>query len=199
MGDSSPITFSDIEITKNIDNKIMRDLRRYYVEGGTYFFTVVTSNRRGILCLPQSRDALKKAIIQVRKKYPFEILAWVLLPDHLHCIWTLPLDDCDFSLRWRLIKRNYSFLMKDVLSVSKSDSQKKKQESGFWQRRFWEHVIKDENDLAKHFDYVHFNPVKHGLVENLYDWKWSTYHRYLKMGYYNREQIVKDYKDIGHE
>jgi len=180
----------------------MHDLRRFYVEGGTYFFTVVTADRQGSLCLPESRDALRRAILHVREIYPFEIVAWVLLPDHLHCIWTLPEGDADYSNRWRLIKKNYSFIMKDLLPHQTSESKKKKRESGLWQRRFWEHGIRDENDLIRHFDYIHFNPVKHRLVSKLSDWEWSTYHRYLQTGYYNGENPISDYEsrgDVGHE
>ncbi len=178
----------------------MKDLRRLYIEGGTYFFTVVTNKRRKLLCKPESRLALRTAISDVRSRHPFDIIAWVLLPDHLHCIWTLPAGDADFSMRWSLIKRNVSYQLKDRFGT-RSDrtlKQLKNREAGFWQHRFWEHAIKDENDLIRHFDYVHFNPVKHGLVEMVEGWKWSTFHKYLRMGYYDTERMPGD-EDVAGE
>jgi putative transposase len=178
----------------------MIDLRRYYIEGGTYFFTVVANHRREILCEPDLRLALRHAIDHVRTRHPFEIVAWVLLPEHLHCIWTLPDGDADFSTRWRLLKKSVSFQMKTKLDTrsDRSPNEIKKQESGLWQHRFWEHAIRDETDLARHFDYIHFNPIKHGLVTHPADWKWSTYHRYVKMGIYNDKRLPMD-EDIDAE
>ena len=178
----------------------MKTLRRHYVEGGTYFFTVITNRRRKVLCDPECRQALRNAISHVRKKHPFEIVAWVLLPDHMHCIWTLPDDDFDFSTRWRLIKKSMSFQMKQRLDTrsDRSESQIKKGESGFWQHRFWEHCIRDENDLEQHFDYIHYNPVKHELVESPLEWEWSTYHKYLKLGFYHEYRNPINF-DVGAE
>jgi len=174
------------------------------VDGGTYFFTVVTHERKGFLCDSYSRECLGRAIKHTPKSYPFGIVAWVLLPDHLHCIWKLPEGDRDFSTRWRLIKKNYSYLVKSRLEADGDfrDSLTKKRELGIWQRRFWEHCIRNEGDLVRHFDYIHWNPVKHGLVERVSQWPWSTYHKYLRLRYYDGDEQVFDFEahgDIGHE
>jgi putative transposase len=160
--------------------------RRSLQPGGSYFFTVVTYQRRSILCDEPIRRALKKAIAKVRINRPFIIDAWILLPDHMHCIWTLPQDDTDFSSRWRLIKSDVSktcreqYHQQDLLSPSK----KKHREATLWQRRFLEHRIRNEDDFSSHVDYIHHNPVKHGLVNNAAAWPYSTIHRYLKNGQY---------------
>jgi len=182
----------------------MINLRRNYIEGGTYFFTVVTGNRAQFLTKSFSRKYLRQAFNRVRKNYPFNIVAMVLLPDHLHCILELPDKDSDFSTRWRLIKKHYSQMVKPHLQMTckLTDSKVKKQESGVWQRRFWEHAICDENDLQNHFDYIHFNPLKHGLVDKIENWQWSTYHKYLKMGYYDESTAAFDFDmhpDVGKE
>jgi putative transposase len=154
--------------------------------GGTFFFTVVTFKRRRFLTDPRSRVILREVISEVRQKYPFTIDAWVLLPDHIHTIWTLPEMDTDFSKRWGLIKRGFSnkarnFLHHDFIMT---DSKELHRECTIWQRRFWEHQIRDEEDLPRHLDYIHYNPVKHGLVANVADWPYSTFHRYVEQGLY---------------
>ncbi len=178
----------------------MKDLRRNYLEGGTFFFTVVTHLRQPVLCRTESRNALRTAILRVQQKHPFEVVAWVLLPDHLHCIWSLPIDDVDYSIRWNLIKRSVSYQLKDWLQSHRfrTKSQVKKKESGLWQHRFWEHTIRDEADLVQHFDYIHFNPVKHGLVETPELWNWSTFHKYQRLGYYDKSRQPADH-DVGCE
>ncbi len=172
----------------------MKDLSRLYVNGVTHFFTVVTDQRRPILCDAPLRSNLRNALQRVRMNYPFEIVAWVLLPDHLHTIWSLPKNDPDYSTRWRLVKGIVSHQMKSRLDLDRcrSQSQIRKGESGLWQHRFLEHTIRDENDFSRHFDYIHFNPIKHGLDENPDEWKWSTYHRYLKHGYYGEHRQLFD-------
>jgi putative transposase len=165
----------------------MSRYRRSSLAGGTYFFTVVTYRRQTILCDEMMRDALRSAIESVRVSRPFTIDAWVLLPDHLHCIWTLPEGDADFSTRWMMIKRKVSiacaaqYERPEWLTASKQ----KHRESTIWQRRFWEHQIRDDEDYAKHLDYLHYNPVKHGLVDHTKDWRYSSFHRYVKNGLYN--------------
>ena len=144
--------------------------RRLYHAGGTYFFTVVTHQRKPILIDETVRVALRQSILTVREKYPFEILAWVLLPDHMHTIWRLPENDVNFSERWRQIKRQSQYLLGNHVKL--------------WQNRFWEHLIRDELDFAQHFDYVHFNPVKHGYAAQVADWEFSTFHRCVKQGIY---------------
>ena len=153
--------------------------------GNTYFFTVVTQRRQDILCSEKSRDALRDAISKTTVSYPFEINAWVLLPNHLHCTWTLPHGDTNYSVRWGLIKRRFSASAKNWLNRSAlTASQTKHREVGIWQRRFWEHMIRDDRDYADHFDYIHYNPVKHGLVQSPKDWQYSTFHRAQANGVY---------------
>ncbi len=167
----------------------MPNYRRANAQGGTYFFTVVTFNRQPILCDEPVRKALRQAIQCTRKKLPFIIDGWCLLPDHLHCIWTLPHNDADFGARWGMIKRYVSKhcgsdpQYKQVLPSSKQ----KRGESALWQRRFWEHQIRDENDYEQHMAYIHFNPVKHGYAQAAVDWPYSTFHRYLQQGIYPRD------------
>lgn len=169
----------------------MSNYRRTQTAGGTYFFTVVSYRRQPVLCDDPVRTALREAIHKVRQSHPFTIDAWVLLPDHLHCIWTLPPGDADFSLRWSLIKNRVSrevgaqYRRAEWLSASK----RKHRESTIWQRRFWEHCIRDEKDLRHHVDYLHFNPVKHGLVARVADWPHSTFHRFARTGIYAAEWV----------
>ena len=153
--------------------------RRSLAAGGTCFFTVNLLDRRGTL-LVDDVDTLRKAVRHVRERHPFSIDAWVVLPDHLHAIWTLPEDDADFSGRWALIKSRFSRSIPkgEVISASREH----KGERGIWQRRFWEHRIRDERDLRAHVDYVHINPVKHGYVCRASDWPHSTIHRYIRDG-----------------
>lgn len=166
----------------------MSRYRRATTAGSSYFFTVVAYRRQPILCHETIRNALRNAIEAVRISRPFVIDAWVLLPDHLHCVWTLPESDADFSTRWAIIKRAVSLACKDsfyrddLLTASKL----KHRESTIWQRRFWEHQIRDENDFERHVDYIHFNPVKHGHVQHAVDWPYSTFHRYVREGLYKR-------------
>ena len=165
----------------------MADYRRWYVPGGTYFFTVVTHGRRPILCDELGRLCLHEAIEVVRRKWPFEIIAIVLLPGHLHTVWTLPRGDDQYSTRWRLIKENFTrrFLRAGGREVALSLSRNKQGERGIWQRRFWEHVVPDESDLQRCVDYTHWNPRKHGLVQRVRDWRWSSFHRFVELGEYD--------------
>lgn len=169
----------------------MSRYRRATTAGSSYFFTVVSYQRQPILCDDSIRDALRKAIEAVRASRPFTIEAWVLLPDHLHCIWTLPDGDADFSTRWMKIKRAVSlacgdeYRRDDLMSASKL----KHRESTIWQRRFWEHKIRDEEDFARHAEYIHFNPVKHGHVQRAMDWPYSTFHRYVREGLYVQDWV----------
>ena len=167
----------------------MPNYRRASMEGGTYFFTVVTYRRQTFMCHENVRLALRQGIDEARKDHPFTIDAWVLLPDHLHCIWSLPPGDADFSVRWAMIKR---FVSKQCGSVLRRDdwitnSKRSRKESTIWQRRFWEHQIRDERDYQAHVDYVHYNPVKHGQVKKVAEWPYSTFHRYVRKGIYSRD------------
>lgn len=123
------------------------------------------------------------------EKHPFKVEAICLLPDHLHCIWKLPPDDYDYPKRWRLIKAKFSrlYLKAGGEEGFRNDSRNMKKERAIWQRRYWEHTIKDEEDFARHFDYIHYNPVKHGYVKKAADWKWSSFHRYLRLGYFDED------------
>jgi putative transposase len=163
----------------------MREYRRHYRAGGSYFFTVVTHHRQKILLNEDIRTALRASVNEVRQTMPFKVEAWVLLPDHLHCIWTLPENDDNYSLRWLLIKRGVSKQCKSYFDEKKqSKSRKSRHESTLWQRRFWEHHIRDEEDFERCMNYVHLNPVKHGYVKRPVDWLYSTFHRCVKRGIY---------------
>jgi putative transposase len=164
---------------------IMSRYRRARI-GSTYFFTLVSFRRQPILCYPEIRSALRRALQDVRTVRPFEMDAWVPMPDHLHCIWTLPDGDVDYSTRWALIKNSVSrFARVAPLSAGAvSPSRIKHRDSAIWQRRFYEHAIRDEHDFERHVDHVHFNPVRHGHVESAAAWPFSTFHRYVRAGIY---------------
>ena len=159
----------------------MTDYRRNRVPGGTYFFTVNLYDRRSDLLVTHV-DILRESVRKIRTRTPFHIDAWVVLPNHMHCLWTLPEGDVDYSSRWQAIKMAFSRKM--PAGESRSASRHGKRERGIWQRRFWEHTIRDEQDYAVHIDYIHFNPVKHGLVANVADWPYSTFHRAVAEGWY---------------
>ncbi|MEM9926885.1 MAG: transposase [Cyanobacteria bacterium P01_D01_bin.50] len=176
----------------------MPEYRRFRITGGTYFFTLVTYNRHPWLCSEIARSTLRKAIERVRLKYPFEIDAFVLLPEHLHCIWTLPDGDDNYSIRWKWIKTFVTKRCEDKLGLKypMSESGKKRQESNLWQRRFWEHLIRDEEDFQAHCDYIHYNPVKHGLCNSPASWKFSSFHRFVKEGIYSEDWGVNEVPKI---
>jgi putative transposase len=155
----------------------MSNYRRLYIEGATYFFTLVTHERKPILCEEASITRLKQSFEYVKEKHPFTMLALVILPDHLHCIWQLPDSDHDFSKRWSLFKHYYSSGFPEVSSTQK-------REKMIWQRRFWEHCIQDEYDFENHMNYIYYNPVKHGYVEKVSDWRYSTFKKSVALGLY---------------
>jgi len=165
---------------------IMPNYLRAGFEGGYYFFTVVTFGRTAIFNTELARQCLEQAIRRTQKQHPFETIAFCLLPNHLHCVWKLPEGDADFSRRWSSIKGWFSreYLRSGGRGGHVSASRKRKAEVSVWQRRFWEHRIRDEKDLQRHVDYIHYNPLRHGLVAKVKDWPWSTYHRYVKEGFY---------------
>ena len=146
----------------------MSDYRRHYINGGTWFFTVNLQDRRSHL-LTSKIYHLRSAISEVNKVKPFHINAWVVLPEHMHCIWTLPENDADFSSRWREIKKHFT------RSLSAQH---------VWQPRFWEHTIRDARDYCQHVDYIYINPVKHGWAQQVKSWPFSTFHRDVKLGLY---------------
>ncbi|MEO0535877.1 MAG: transposase [Cyanobacteria bacterium P01_A01_bin.123] len=164
----------------------MPNYRRAYISGGTYFITQVTYQREPWLCTNIGRKALREAISTVRQKHPFIIEAFVLLPDHFHCLLTLPADNADISLRLKLIKTYVTRHYRQHLKIDRniSPSRKKRGERNLWQRRFWEHFIRDERDFAQHCDYIHINPVHHGLCETPQSWQFSSIHRFLDQNIY---------------
>ncbi|HEY2454989.1 MAG TPA: transposase [Scandinavium sp.] len=147
----------------------MSNYQRSYVKGGTWFFTVNLRNRHSDLLIEQIVH-LRNAIAQVKRRKPFHINGWVVLPEHMHCIWTLPEDDSDYSGRWRDIKKNFT---RDLRA------------SGIWQPHFWEHTIRDEKDYRRHMDYIYINPLKHGWATRVQDWPFSTFHRDVRDGLYS--------------
>lgn len=165
----------------------MRSYLRYNVAGGTYFFTLVTYDRRGFLTSPLARACLRNAFQSVRETRTFQIVAIVLLPDHLHCVWELPSGDSDYSTRWRRIKSLFTkcWLAGGRAEGERDDSRNKKAERAICQRRFYEHMVRDEEDLERCVDYIHWNPVKHGLVSRVRDYSWSSFHRFVKLGHYD--------------
>ena len=206
----------------------MPNYRRAAISGGTYFFTLVTSRRQKILCHDNFRTALRDAITTTREKMPFAIDAMVLMPDHLHAIWTLPENDHDYSARWSMIKRLVTQRLGGVVGahgapyVLPSDgvvgahgapygdgggdgfvgcavrtgishgprvsaSRIKRREGAIWQRRFWEHQVRDQAELNRCLDYLHWNPVKHGIVNKVSDWPYSTFHRFVREGVYAQD------------
>jgi len=175
----------------------MPNYRRSFVAGGTFFFTVVTFERRPILTSELARRLLRNAWKKVQQEHPFSVIAVCLLPDHFHCLISLPEDDWDYPLRWRAIKGIFSREYKKA----GGEIGIRNEELAIWQRRYWEHQIRDEADLKIHFDYLHYNPVKHGLVNRVMDWPWSSFHRYFQKGYYgaywgNKQEVHLGRDDI---
>lgn len=171
----------------------MSNYRRAKFCGGYYFFTIVTYERRKILTSELARKHLRHAFDKVRLKRYFKTIAICLLPEHLHCIWKLPEGDGDFSTRWSLIKRDFTmnYLRDGGDEFAQNKSRLKHRHRDVWQKRFWEHQIKDERDLQNHIDYIHYNPVKHGLVKDIGAWPWSTYHKYVESGHYGKVDLEK--------
>ena len=167
----------------------MSDYRRYFVPGGTYFFTLVTYDRQKILTTDIGRTLLRNAIEQVRITFPFSILATVLLPDHWHLVMQLPAGDNNFSSRIRRIKEEFTtfWQLKRMPECAVTESQSKRRERGIWQARFWEHCVRDEDDLTRCVDYIHWNPRKHELVSKVSDWPWSSFHRFVKAENYDED------------
>ena len=161
--------------------------RRAQTEGGTYFFTVVTDARRPFLCEPENISLLRTVFGEIKSKHPFTIDAIVILPDHVHCLWTLPTGDFDYSMRWRQIKSAFSRQCDSQYKGEMTRSRTKKKEQPIWQRRFWEHEIQNDLDFQNHVEYIHYNPVKHGFVEAPSDWEYSSFQRYVDRGVYPQD------------
>jgi len=152
--------------------------RRNCIQHGTYFFTATLRDRRSML-LVEHVEALREAVRHMLDQRPCTIDAIVVLPDHIHAIWTLPEDDADYAGRWRLLKSGFTHAMvKAGIGLSRNA----KGEYNLWQRRYWEHTIRDEEDFERHVDYIHFNPVRHGLVDRAIDWPHSSLHRFVRQG-----------------
>ena len=164
--------------------------RRSDVAGGTYFFTVNLAERQNTLLVDEI-NKLRNAMNKVKRQHPFKIDAMVVLPDHLHVMWTLPVNDNDFVTRWMLIKSGFSRQLPKSERINQS--RQAKGERGIWQRRYWEHLIRDEDDFEHHVNYIHYNPVKHGHVDHAVDWPYSTIHDFIAKGLLNR-----DWGHIGH-
>ncbi len=162
----------------------MPEYRRAWLKGGTFFFTVVTYRRRPTLETEVAIDLLMRCFQVVMTRLPFTIDAMVILPDHIHCIWTLPDNDLDFSIRWKQIKAMFTHNYPGDRRENISDSMRKKNERGIWQRRFWEHRIRDQEDFNRHCDYIHYNPVKHGLVDLPICWRHSSLRKLVEKGVY---------------
>ncbi|MCP3406790.1 transposase [Bradyrhizobium sp. CCGB01] len=159
----------------------MTAYRRNFVPGGCFFFTSIWRSGSYRL-LTDHVELLRAAFRETHQRHPFTIDAIVVLPDHLHTVWTLPEGDADFAMRWQLIKSTFSRRLARNERISQSRSARG--ERGIWQRRYWEHTIRDEVDFARHVDYVHINPVKHRLVDRVRDWAPSSFHRHVELGNY---------------
>jgi putative transposase len=157
----------------------MPNYRRAFVPGGCWFFTVNLLERRQTLLVDRI-ECLREAVARTRRRYPFHIDAAVVLPNHLHTVWTLPPDDSDFSTRWRLIKSHFAKALPKL--ERRSAVRRERGERGIWQRRFWEHLIRDEHDYTRHVEYCYINPVKHGIVPRVRDWPHSSFHRDVRRG-----------------
>ena len=157
--------------------------RRNRVAGGTYFFTVTLQDRNSRL-LVEHIDDLKSVLRVVKRQRPFRIDAMVVLPEHLHAVWTLPTEDVDYAGRWRVIKAQFT---RNMVRQGAEIRKNAKGEYDVWQRRYWEHTIRDETDFRHHVDYVHYNPVKHGWVKRVAQWPHSTFHRYVRGGIYPQD------------
>jgi len=162
--------------------------RRNFLPGGTFFFTVTLADRRSSV-LVEHIDLLRRAFRKTRRERPFSVDAVAVLPDHLHIVMTLPLDDADFPGRWKRIK---SLFTHHLVATGFDCKRNRRGEYALWQRRYWEHTIRNEPDFTRHIDYIHYNPVKHGLVPRVRDWRHSSFHRYVKLGV-----LTKDWGGFG--
>jgi len=161
---------------------------RVYIPGGIYFFTVVTPNRIPIFTGEERVELLRQAFRKVVMNRPFQIDAIVILPEHLHCIWRMPEGDADYSSRWREIKK--------AASRQISTATNNRNERMIWQRRFWEHTIRAEKDWRNHADYIHYNPVKHGLASRPGEWRWSSFGNAVSKGWYDESWGAKEPETI---
>lgn len=177
----------------------MTDYRRNFIPGGSYFFTVALAERSGRL-LTDNIELLRCAVSDVKRELPFELIALVVLPEHLHCVWTLPAGDADYPTRWKKIKAAFSRGLPK--GERGSASRVAKGERGIWQRRYWEHTLRNDADLRRHVDYIHYNPVRHGHVRTVREWPYSTFHQYARQGIYPTDwaggglEVGRDYGEM---
>ncbi len=158
------------------------DYRRVWHPGGTYFFTANLLQRKGNDLLVRHIDELRNVVKDVRARHPFKVHAWAVLPEHMHCVIELPPGDPDYATRLMLIKQGFSKSLPK--NERRSAVRVSRRERGIWQRRYWEHLVRDEADYRAHLDYIHYNPVKHGLVKRVKDWPYSTFHHWVRQGVY---------------
>ena len=177
------------------------EYRRSFLPGGTFFFTVVAEDRKPLFSEPTNITTLRSAFREIQVQRPFTLEAAVVLPDHLHCIWTLPPGDADFSTRWRLINTWFTKHCDWALSAEDGKARTSRGERGLWQHRYWEHMLRDETDYRRHIEYIHFNPVKHGYVKAPMDWPYSSFRRYVKTGMYPPDWggNVQEVEGVGRE
>lgn len=154
---------------------------RARIPGGCYFFTVALADRQSSLLIDAIGE-LRQAFTYVKRRLPFEIEAIVVLPEHLHALWRLPEGDCDYSTRWMMLKGHFSRALPSV--ERRSASRARKRERGIWQRRYWEHVIRDDIDFERHLDYIRYNPVKHGHANSPAAWPYSSFGKLVARGWY---------------
>ncbi len=175
--------------------------RRAFVPGGSFFFTLVTEKRRPLFTSPEAVDVLRQTFRVVKATRPFDLDAIVVLPDHLHCIWTLPPGDGDFSTRWRLVKTWFTKHCDPALRPEPNRSRMARRQQALWQHRYWEHMLRDETDFCRHVDYIHFNPVKHVYVSSSMEWPYSSFRRYVDEGKYSSDWGWKamDFEGVGKE
>ena len=186
--DACPRRGLNAPISESFYNLHIPNYRRIY-GANAYYFTVVTCNRNPILTGENARAILHEVWRIVQDRHPFTTVAICLLPEHLHAVWTLPEGDDNYSIRWKEIKRQFTmrYLAAGGEEGKRSESRQKRGEAGIWQRRFWEHTITTDDDLSRHVDYIHYNPVRHGLVKMARDWSWSSFRRYVREGYYDED------------
>ncbi|MBN2560312.1 MAG: transposase [Phycisphaerae bacterium] len=169
----------------------MPNYLRRYAPGGMFFFTVVTHRRRPLFSSGLARRCLREVVLDVQRQWPFELVATVLLSEHWHCVWTLPEGDDDYSKRWGVIKSRFTkrWLSAGGRDLVVSRTRVRHRERGVWQRRFWEHKIRSEEDFIHHVNYIHHNPVKHGLARCPHQWPYSSFRRWVEDGYYRSEWL----------
>ena len=168
----------------------MTEYRRFYMPKTMWFFTVNLAERKNNDLLVDKIDELRNAFRYVKQRKPFHIDAIVIMPDHLHCIWTLPPDDGNFSVRWNMLKGRFS------RAIDHGERVSKRRERGIWQRRLWAHLIEDQDDCNCHIDYIHWNPVKLGHVQNVIGWPYSSFHHFVKQGVYEENWGKSEEPDI---